>query len=110
MLLVQLEELYPALFAKDLAEIEQPELGQNHGGLQKRVALHPPEPADHPDTGCRIALDLVAREGLPAVLHGQDVFGHPHGDLPTGEPLLSVEPEALEGEVAQVVEGARVAG
>lgn len=104
--LFQLEELYPS----PLAEIEQPELGHDDGGLEERVALHPPEPADRANSGCGVALDLVAGESFPAVLDGQGILLHPHGDLRPRESLLGVEPEALQDEVADAVEGASVAG
>jgi hypothetical protein len=48
--LVQFEDFHPTLFAEDLAEIEQPELGHDDGGLEKRM--------------------------FPSVLHGE--AGNPH--------------------------------
>ena len=107
--LVELYGFYPTLFPETFAEVEQPELRQNYGGLEKRMALHRPQATDGANTGWGIALDLVAGERLSTVLDGQAVFLNLHGDLLSGKPLFGVEPEALEGEVAEVVEGASVA-
>src|SRR5687767_149190 len=74
------------------------------------MALDPTQPSDGADAGRWFALDLVAGERLSVVLDGQLVLGHPHGDLHPGEALLGVEPVALEDQVAQAIDGARVAG
>ena len=44
------------------------------------------------------------------VTDGQRILGHPYHYLCPGEPLLGVKPEALEGEIAEIVEDTRVAG
>ncbi len=58
----------PTLLAKELTEIEEPELEQREGGLVKRMALHLPQPADGVTTNRGVALDLIARERLSAIL------------------------------------------
>ncbi len=108
--LVQFEELHSALFAEGFTEIEEPELGHDDGALKEGMALHSPQPADGARTDRGVTLDLVAGESLATVLNGQAVLLNPNGDLSPGESFLGVEPEALENKIAEVVEGARVAG
>ena len=74
------------------------------------MGLHRAQTADGAYATCWVALDLVTAERLSTVLDSQCILGHPHGDLCSGEPLFGVEPEALEDEVAEAIEGARVAG
>lgn len=84
-------------------------LGPDATGVVGRgkMAAYRPQPADRVNDGCGVALDLVAGERLSAVLHVQRILLHPHGDLCSGESLFSVKLEALEGEIAEVVEGQR---
>src|SRR5215207_6208859 len=74
------------------------------------MTFYLPQPADGANADRGGALDLVAGERLPAVLHGQAVLTNPHGNLLSGKPFFGVEPETLKGEVTEAVEGARVAG
>jgi hypothetical protein len=73
------------------------------------MALHCAQLTHRAYAGWGVALDLVARERLSTILDGQRILGHPHHYLCPGEPLLGVKPEALEGEIAEVVEDTRVA-
>src|SRR5215210_5376155 len=55
------------------------------------MTFYLPQPADGASAEGGGALDLVAGERLPAVLHGQAVLTNPHGNLLSGKPFFGVE-------------------